>query len=211
MNPIGFQVTDLGHRFGNRWVFQRVNGQFEAGSHGVVFGSNGSGKSTLGRILTGGLGATKGNISWSDGSQEWDLSNRETLTLRTILMGPASALHPELTVSEACQFHGKFRIWHEGYDPLHALGAAGLTTSFHRPLKSLSSGMRQRVQLAIALGTSGGLICLDEPCANLDASGIQWYRELLQWTQSKTTTIICSNRRREDHLDPDWSLELPNP
>lgn len=208
MTPIAFEAQDLGHRFGNRWVFQGVSGSFNAGEHGVIRGANGSGKSTLGRILTGALQATSGTLTWSAGPEAWDWQRRDELVLRTLLMAPAASLHPDLTVREACAFHGRFRSWWADFDPLQSLDAAGIAHAFDKPLRTLSSGMRQRVQLAIALGTESGLICLDEPCANLDQRGIDWYRELLQTTRPRTTTLICSNDRKEDHLEPDWVLEL---
>lgn len=208
MTPIAFEAQDLGHRFGNRWVFQGVSGSFNAGEHGVIRGANGSGKSTLGRILTGALQATSGMLTWSAGLEAWDWQRRDELVLQTLLMAPAASLHPDLTVREACAFHGRFRSWWPGFDPLQSLEAAGIAYAFDKPLRTLSSGMRQRVQLAIALGTESGLICLDEPCANLDQRGIDWYRELLQTIRPRTTTLICSNDRKEDHLEPDWVLEL---
>ena len=208
MTPIAFEAQDLGHRFGNRWVFRGVSGTFKSGEHGVIRGSNGSGKSTLGRIFTGALQASSGNVVWISTERNWDWREREDLVLRTLLMAPATALHPDLTVREACAFHGRFRSWWSGFDPLQALADAGIQPAFDKPLRTLSSGMRQRVQLAIALGTEAGLVCLDEPCANLDQRGIDWYRELLAASRPKTTTIVCSNDRKEDHLDPDWVLEL---
>ena len=208
MTPIAFEAQDLGHRFGNRWVFQGVSGTFKAGEHGVIRGANGSGKSTLGRIFTGALQATSGELTWTAGADDWDWQQRDALVLRTLLMAPAAALHPDLTVREACAFHGRFRSWWPGFEPLKALEDAGIAHAFHKPLRTLSSGMRQRVQLTVALGTESGLICLDEPCANLDQRGIDWYRELLQATRPRTTTLVCSNDRKEDHLEPDWVLEL---
>lgn len=208
MTPIAFEAQDLGHRFGNRWVFQGVSGTFKGGEHGVIRGANGSGKSTLGRIFTGALQATSGKLTWSAGPEAWDWQQRDALVLRTLLMAPAAALHPDLTVREACAFHGRFRSWWPGFEPLKALEDAGIAHALDKPLRTLSSGMRQRVQLTVALGTESGMICLDEPCANLDQRGIDWYRELLQATRPRTTTLICSNDRKEDHLDPDWVLEL---
>jgi len=207
VKPLAFEAVDLGHRFGNRWVFRGVTGTFEAGGHGVIRGANGSGKSTLGRIFTGALQASSGQVTW-DGERRWDWRQRDDLVLHTLLMAPAAALHPDLTIREACAFHGRFRAWWPGFDPISVLRDAGLDAALDKPLRNLSSGMRQRVQLTVALGTEAALVCLDEPCANLDAQGIGWYRELLAQTRSRTTTLVCSNHRKEDHLEPSWVLDL---
>lgn len=208
MNPLAFEAREVGHRFSNRWVFRGVSGTFQAGEHGVIRGSNGSGKSTLGRILTGALQPTTGELLWSAAGTHWDAQHRDALVLHTLLMGPGAALHPDLTVREACAFHNRFRPWWPGFDPLHTLADSGIQHAFDKPLRTLSSGMRQRVQLAIALGTASGLVCLDEPCANLDQHGIGWYREVLASTRPKATVLVCSNHRPEDHLEPDWVLDL---
>lgn len=68
--------------------------------------------------------------------------------------------------------------------------------------------MQQRVKLTLALAAHAGLIVLDEPCANLDSSGIAWYREALAERRGTTTLVVCSNDREEDYIDPDLILEL---
>ena len=68
--------------------------------------------------------------------------------------------------------------------------------------------MQQRVKLALALAAQTGLIVLDEPCANLDADGIAWYRESLQAMRGKATLVVCSNDRSEDFISPDIMIEL---
>jgi ATPase subunit of ABC transporter with duplicated ATPase domains len=68
--------------------------------------------------------------------------------------------------------------------------------------------MQQRVKLALALASPAGLIVLDEPCANLDATGVAWYRETVQAVRGKTTLIVCSNDRSADFINPDYTLDL---
>jgi ABC-2 type transport system ATP-binding protein len=201
-------MDGLGHRFGNKRVFELVSGEFESQGHGVILGANGSGKSTLGRIITGALGASEGEVTWTDGERQWNWQQRDEVVLMTLLMAPATALHPDLTVEEACAFHGNLRNWWPQFDALSALRDAGMSAALNKRLHTLSSGMKQRVQLTLALGTSSGITCLDEPAANLDQRGIDWYRELLAFTRTKTTTVICSNHRAVDFLEPDWVLEL---
>jgi ABC-type multidrug transport system ATPase subunit len=46
-----------------------------------------------------------------------------------------------------------------------------------KPIKLYSSGMKQRVRLALAFFTQASVLLLDEPCSNLDAQGMKWYRQ----------------------------------
>ena len=68
-------------------------------------------------------------------------------------------------------------------------------------ISTLSSGQKQRLRLILAMGTEAELVVLDEPCNNLDKIGIKWYGDELKKLVSKTTVVVCSNNRPEEHLD----------
>lgn len=127
---------------------------------------------------------------------------------QTLLVGPGNALHPDLTLAETLDFHARFRPYYPDLSPWEALNDAGLYAHRNKAVGALSSGMQQRVKLALALCTSSVLTVLDEPCANLDASGIEWYRTRLALLLQKTTTVVCSNHRPEDHLIPNGLHDL---
>ena len=61
---------------------------------------------------------------------------------------------------------------------------------------SVSSGMRQRVKLALATRFNYDVVCLDEPTANLDTNGIDWYLKLIHSLKNKTL-LISSNVEHE--------------
>jgi ABC-type multidrug transport system ATPase subunit len=64
-------------------------------------------------------------------------------------------------------------------------------------MKYYSSGMKQRVKLALALFANTPILLLDEPTNNLDAAGINWYNQMLnQYTQNRIT-ILASNLQYE--------------
>lgn len=203
-SPIGVMLENVGHRFGGRWVFRELSLQIPAGSHFVIRGANGSGKSTLARILTGTLSPSAGTACpVAESTVGGHIDMRQTL-----LLGPGNALHPDLTLAETLDFHARFRPYYPDLSPWEALNDAGLYAHRNKAVGALSSGMQQRVKLALALCTSSVLTVLDEPCANLDASGIEWYRTRLALLLQKTTTVVCSNHRPEDHLIPNGLHDL---
>ena len=209
MNPIpSFSITahKLGHRFGKHIALSNLEFHVTPNEHVVIRGNNGSGKSTLARILAGHLSCTDGLVTWADLNSV--AVSEEDVSLTTMFSGPSSTLHPALTIREILSFHETFRNWWPGFEPFVWLKQGGLMNSLDTPFAQLSSGMKQRVELTLALGTDCGLLVLDEPCANLDAHGIAWYRELLEWVNEKTTLCICSNDRAEDHLDPSQVITL---
>ena len=208
--PCAISLIDVSHRYGNSDVIKGLHANIQAGEHVVIEGANGSGKSTLGRIIAGHLTCTSGEIQWhqKESTEEHSASHLDDIALQTMLMGPASTLHPLLTIQELLTFHSEFRTWWSGLNPNDWIRDCGLFNHLHSPFSTLSSGMQQRVKLLLALATQSALVVLDEPCVNLDAHGIDWYRECLQHIRSKTTIVVCSNDKKEDHLAPTQVIRL---
>ena len=208
--PCSVSIRDLSHRFGNQQVLKSIQATIAAGEHVLIQGSNGTGKSTLGQIIAGHLTCSSGEILWhqSESIEEDSDSPLEDITLRTMLMGPASTLHPLLTINELITYHAAFRSWWPGLNPHTWIGDCGLTNHLHSPYSALSSGMQQRVKLVLALATQSALLVLDEPCVNLDPTGISWYQECLKWMSPRSTVVVCSNDRKEDYLTPTQVIRL---
>ena len=203
---IAISLHELGHEFlEGKPVLQGISSEIKAGMHAVINGQNGSGKSTLGKILSGQLTSTDGTIVWNQ--NDADLPQQELL-LKASFTGPSTSLHPQLSIEEILQFHGTFRNWRQSADPVASLHAAGLQSHMNVRFSELSSGMKQRVLLTVSLCTASGLIVLDEPCANLDRAGIDWYREQLMDFPAQTTLVICTNDRQEDYIQADVTLSL---
>lgn len=202
---IAVELQSVSHTFKLRPVFQPVTARVPAGSECLIRGTNGSGKSTLGRILTGELTPAEGQVTWLHETQAIEA---EVLCLRSQRVSPVTALHPQLTIDELIAFQGQFQPWSSPSAASDLLNKAGLTKHMGKAYRDLSSGMQQRVKLALALAAQTGLIVLDEPCANLDADGIAWYRESLQAMRGNATLVVCSNDRSEDFISPDIMIEL---
>ena len=100
---------------------------------------------------------------------------------------------------------------YRGWSPnsfIDLLNNSGLKSHSEAQIKTLSSGQKQRLRLILAIGTKADLVVLDEPCSNLDSSGIQWYGEELQKLVGKTTVVVCSNNRPEEHLGNATEIHL---
>jgi ABC-type multidrug transport system ATPase subunit len=202
---IAVELQSISHTFKSRPVFDPVTALVPAGSECLIRGTNGSGKSTLGRILAGELTPAEGQVTWQLETQAMEA---EDLCLRSQRVSPVTALHPQLTIAELIVFQCKFQPWSSPSAASDLLNKAGLAKHMGKAYRELSSGMQQRVKLALALAAQSGLIVLDEPCANLDTAGIAWYRESLQTVRGKTTLIVCSNDREEDFVDPNVTIDL---
>ncbi|MEZ4902264.1 MAG: hypothetical protein R2822_11155 [Spirosomataceae bacterium] len=60
-------------------------------------------------------------------------------------------------------------------------------------MKYFSSGMKQRLKLALAFYSDVPLVMLDEPTSNLDAKWTAWYLEEVQKLNKQQIVLICSN------------------
>lgn len=194
---LGVSWNGLGKRFGLRWVFRNQIGSISPGEHVLIKGSNGSGKSTFGKLLVAAIDATAGTLVWTKGSEEIDIDSVPQLISWS---APFMEIPDNMTVSEAIEFHSTFRNSWEDSDFEELAKESGLGGHLDAQISTLSSGLKQRLRLTLAMGTQSGLVVLDEPCSNLDESGIVWYNNTLQKLVKKTTVVVCSNEREFEFL-----------
>jgi ABC-type multidrug transport system ATPase subunit len=75
------------------------------------------------------------------------------------------------------------------------LDEVGLSEAADRPSRTLSTGMKQRLGLALALVTEPRLLILDEPANGLDPAGIHELRTLFRSLADKGVTIFLSSHQ----------------
>jgi ABC-type multidrug transport system ATPase subunit len=185
-------VQGLGKRFNYEWIFRNLNYHFLEASNSAIIGSNGSGKSTLAKILAGYTPCSEGVITYR-------LNNKEVLPEKIFehvsYSAPYLELIEEFTLKELFNFHFKFKKpllkFEEFSDKLK------LTKAADKEIRFFSSGMKQRIKLGFAFFSDCKLMILDEPTANLDSQGIEWYKSEILAIIGTRTTIICSNQEME--------------
>ncbi len=62
-----------------------------------------------------------------------------------------------------------------------------------KQVRYYSSGMKQRVKLAQSIFSDTPIILLDEPCTNLDITGIELYHQLIDEYCKSRLVIVSSN------------------
>lgn len=153
-------VSDLACERGERELFSRVSFEVPDGHALVVTGPNGSGKSSLLRILAGLLPPTAGSCR---------RPTRGSFTHPIGYLGHANAVKVRLTVQENLHFWAELLGAAMGVAP--ALEQVGLREFAKLPAGWLSAGQLRRLALARLLIADARVWLLDEPGANLDASG----------------------------------------
>ena len=155
-----------------------------------LLGPNGSGKSTFLKQVTGLLKPTEGEIYVH--GRPW--TRKDLKRIGALIESPA--IYPNLTASENMEVYrllyglenseGKLKI-----DEL--LHNVGLMDAGNKPVKNYSTGMKQRLGLAVALLNSPELLILDEPANGLDPIGIEELRHLISSMPEKGITVILSS------------------
>lgn len=191
---IALQLEQVGHCYGKRRIFEQVRFSLEQGDVLACVGRNGSGKSTLLRIIAGLLSPSVGTVALlCDGIAS---TAAEWRRLHSGYCAPAVALYDELTVDELARFHTACR----GIEPT-ALSAlleeSGLADASFTCIGELSSGMVQRLKLALAFAGSPALIILDEPSTNLDQRGIATLQKWIERARKDAIIIIATNLETE--------------
>ena len=189
------QVTAASKRFNTEWIFSNLNFSFTTGQHYALIGNNGSGKSTLLQIIAGYIGLTKGGIQWISTSNETiDSTNIfQYISIAT----PYLELVEEFTALEQIIFHQQFKPLQNGLEPIELLEKIGLRNAAKKQIRNFSSGMKQRLKLALAIFDQAPVLLLDEPCSNLDQEGIQTYHQLMQKYAMHKLVIVASNDPQE--------------
>ncbi len=187
-------LEHIGRRFNREWIFRDVNYVFESGSSYAILGANGAGKSTILQVISGSLSSSEGSISYS---KDGVLLNPENVFEHLSMAAPYLELIEELTLRELIDFHFRFKKFRSGLDRDFMIGLMGLKHSEHKAIKNFSSGMKQRVKLALAFCSDTEMVLLDEPASNLDQQGLEWYLNLVEKYTKDRILIICSNQLQE--------------
>lgn len=183
-------LQKAGKKFNKEWIFKNLDYTFELGQHYALIGNNGSGKSTLLQSISGYTTLSKGQITWS-GSDANDIFKQVSIA------APYLELVEELTTMEQLEFHLKFKKLNTSLRLDEILEMIGLKNAADKQIRNFSSGMKQRLKLALAIFSEAPLLLLDEPCSNLDKEGIELYHTLIRKFSSNKLIIVASNDPQE--------------
>lgn len=193
---VSIELEKTGRRFNKEWIYRNVTIQFKTTDRTAIVGGNGSGKSTFLQMLSGFLMPSEGKIHYRIQNQTIDGS---AIFRHVSVCSPFLELYEDYTVQEHFRFHARLQHMRHGLNENRFVELLQLNNIRNKPLRNYSSGMRQRVKLALAILSDTPILMLDEPCTNLDRNAIQWYQQLLT-THAEDRLLLVSSNRNEDEM-----------
>ncbi|WP_417264566.1 ribosome-associated ATPase/putative transporter RbbA [Celeribacter sp.] len=187
------EAFDLVKRFGDFTAVDHVSFTIPEGEIFGFLGSNGCGKSTTMKMLTGLLQPTEGRSKlFGEALENGDMAARRNIGY----MSQAFSLYAELTVRQNLELHAK--LYHipperraarvrEVLDEFELTEVAGAMP------EGLPLGIRQRLQLAVAIIHEPRILILDEPTSGVDPLARDaFWRKLISLSRDEGVTIFIS-------------------
>lgn len=179
-------TKELGKNFKNKHVLNQINIHVPEGKIYCIMGPNGAGKSTLLKMISGIEKPTEGDINFK--GENW--KQEDLKTIGSLIEEPG--LFDNLTVEDNIKL--KLKLHHvENKDQEQILNTLGFGDHNQEKVKGFSTGMRQRLGIALAFMGNPDLVVLDEPTNGLDTFGIHELRELLMLEKKQGKTIIIAS------------------
>ncbi len=184
------KIEHLVKNYGSNCAVDDISFEVKKGEIVGLLGPNGAGKSTTMNILTGYLSSTSGSVSVAG----LDVLDNPLEAKKHIGYLPEQPpLYLDMTVEEYLIFNYNLKgcKLNRTKHLEEICDVVKIRDVYHRVIKNLSKGYRQRVGIAQALIGSPEVIIFDEPTVGLDPKQIIEVRNLLR-NLGKDHTVILS-------------------
>ena len=159
-----------------------------------LLGPNGAGKTTTLRMLTGYYTPSAGTIRVKDLEMP-----EETLKIKSLIgyLPESAPLYHNMLVFDYMDYVARLKgltdkaAKEERFRQLVKL--CGLSSIMHKPIATLSKGLKQRVGLAHAMMTDPEILILDEPTSGLDPNQIAEIRDIIRGIGREKTIIFSTH------------------
>lgn len=190
-------IKNLTKKYGSVIALNNINLKIPSNTTVGLIGHNGSGKTTLLEILCGIKSFDEGEINLS-------LDSEYKENLGVILQD--NSFYYDARVDELIELYASF--YKKTVDLEMLMDEVGITSYKKQFYRNLSGGMKQRVNLALALVNDPTFLILDEPTTGLDPLARKEFWKILKKSMNNSTIIISSHYMDEIEENCDYLLFL---
>lgn len=186
-------VSGLTKRYGKFPALDELSFSLPAGQIVGLLGENGCGKTTLLKVLAGALTRYEGEVS-----------------IHGFAPGPQSkaivSFLPDASfLADGDTIEGSLRLYRDFFADFNEPKARGLLELFGLPtdrrLSTLSKGMREKAQIALAMSRDAQVFLLDEPISGVDPAAREVILEAIVRDLSPEALVVISTHLIHD-LEP---------
>ncbi len=184
------ECNNLTKKYGSLYALDHVNMSLESGRIVGLLGPNGSGKTTLLKLANGLIVPNDGEIRI--GGFKPGPETKEMISY----LPDASYLPDWMKVTTLIHF---FEDFYPDFDPqkavemLRSLGVRG-----DAPLKTLSKGNKEKVQLILAMSRKAKVYLLDEPIGGVDPAARDYILDTILRNYSEEALVVISTHLIQD-------------
>jgi ABC-2 type transport system ATP-binding protein len=182
-------LTGVTKRYGDFTAVQSLSFGVETGQICGFLGPNGAGKTSTIRMILGLVEPTEGAI------EVLGTSDARKVRERIGFLPEERGLYKRMTPIDAIAFFAGLKGMGDREARRRAkamLEEQGLGAAMNRPIKALSKGMSQKVQLLSAIAHEPELVILDEPFSGLDPVNQQSLEAIIRDLAAKGATVLFS-------------------
>lgn len=178
------EFTNVTKSYGNKQALSNVNFTLERGKIVGLLGPNGSGKTTIMKLINGLIQPTSGTVLINGAAP--GIESKKAISF----LPDRTYLNNWMKVRDTFDMFGDFyadfdRVKAE--DMLRSLQIDGSA-----PLKSLSKGTLEKVQLILVMARKAQLYLLDEPIAGVDPAARDYILRTILNNYGEDSTILLS-------------------
>ncbi len=184
------EVKDLVKKFGTSSAVDGVSLSVDGGEIVGLVGPNGAGKSTTMKIVCGLLRANSGTVT-VNGIAYSDNPRSYFENIGALIESPA--FYPGVRGRDHLAYLARMRGKYSATLVDRTLARVGLDPKSKKPVRQYSTGMKQRLGIAMAMLHQPKLLILDEPTNGLDPAAIVAMRDLLGELRAEGTAVLVSS------------------
>ena len=178
------RCTNLSRSFGEVSALDNVNLSLPGGRIVGLLGPNGSGKTTLIKILNGLLQPTAGEVRIAGNAPGVE-------TKKIVSYLPDRGYFPEwMRVGDMIELFADFYADFDRVKAAEMCRVLGLDEKL--PIKTLSKGTREKMQLMLVMSRAAKLYLLDEPIAGVDPAAREFIMRTILTNYSEDGTVLIS-------------------